>query len=41
MGDVSVYLDDAKAAGDEVIMNINTSMCDVDVYIPSDWQVEK
>ena len=40
MGDVSVYLDDAKAAGDEVIMNINTSMCDVDVYIPSDWQVE-
>lgn len=40
MGDVSIYLDDAKAAGDEVIMNINTSMCDVDVYIPSDWQVE-
>lgn len=40
MGDVSVYLDDAQAAGDEVIMNINTSMCDVDVYIPSDWQVE-
>ena len=40
MGDVSVYLDDAKAAGDEVIMNVNTSMCDVDVYIPSDWQVE-
>lgn len=40
MGDLSVYLDDAKAAGDEVIMNINTSMCDVDVYIPSDWQVE-
>lgn len=40
MGDVSVYLDDAKAAGDEVIMNINTSMCNVDVYIPSDWQVE-
>ncbi|MDB6261726.1 LiaF-related protein [Lactobacillus amylovorus] len=40
MGDVSVYLDDAKAAGDEVIMNINASMCDVDVYIPSDWQVE-
>lgn len=40
MGGVSVYLDDAKAAGDEVIMNINTSMCDVDVYIPSDWQVE-
>ena len=40
MGDVSVYLDDAKAAGYEVIMNINTSMCDVDVYIPSDWQVE-
>lgn len=40
MGDVSVYLDDTKAAGDEVIMNINTSMCDVDVYIPSDWQVE-
>ena len=40
IGDVSVYLDDAKAAGDEVIMNINTSMCDVDVYIPSDWQVE-
>ena len=40
MGDVSVYLDDAKAAGDEVIMNLNTSMCDGDVYIPSDWQVE-
>jgi predicted membrane protein len=40
MGDVSVYLDDAKAAGDEVIMNVNTSMCDVNVYIPSDWQVE-
>lgn len=40
MGDVSVYLDDAKAAGNEVIMNINTSMCDVNIYIPSDWQVE-
>lgn len=40
MGEVSVYLDDAKAAGDEVIMNVNTSMCDVNVYIPSDWQVE-
>ena len=21
-------------------MNVNTSMCDVNVYIPSDWQVE-
>ncbi|NLD06719.1 MAG: hypothetical protein GX669_01120, partial [Lactobacillus sp.] len=40
MGEVSVYLDGAKAAGDEVIMNVNTSMCDVNVYIPSDWQVE-
>ena len=40
MGEVSVYLDGAKAAGDEVIMNDNTSMCDVNGYIPSGWQVE-
>lgn len=40
MGDVKVYLDDAKAAGDEVLVNINSSMSVIELYIPQDWQVE-
>lgn len=39
MGDIDVYLDDARAAGDEVIVNINSSMSDIALYIPKDWQV--
>lgn len=40
MGDVDVYLDSAKPAGDEVIANINMSMGDVSFYIPTSWRVD-
>lgn len=40
MSDINVYLDDAKAAGDEVIVNFNLSMGDVNLYIPKNWQVD-
>lgn len=40
MGDVDVYLDSAKPAGDEVIANINMSMGDLNFYIPTSWRVD-
>ena len=40
MGDINIYLDDAKAAGDTVVMNLDVTMTDLNVYVPSSWQVE-
>lgn len=40
MGDVSLYLDDTKAAGDTVNVNLSASMGDIELYIPLSWQVE-
>ncbi len=40
MGDVNVYLDSAKPAGDEVIANVNMSMGDLTFYIPTSWRVD-
>ncbi|MDF7671756.1 LiaF-related protein [Lactobacillus sp. ESL0701] len=40
MGDAKVYLDAAKAASDTVIVDINSSMSDVALYIPLSWQVD-
>lgn len=40
MGDVNVYLDSAKPAGDEVLANINMSMGDINIYIPTSWRVD-
>ena len=40
MGDVNIYLDSAKPAGDEVIANVNMSMGDVTFYIPTSWRVD-
>lgn len=40
LADIDVYLDDAKAAGEEVIVNINSSMSDINFYLPSDWRIE-
>lgn len=40
MGDVDLYLDSAKPAGDEIIANINMSMGDLTFYIPTSWRVD-
>lgn len=40
MGEVNVYLDAAKAAGDTVTVNINASMSEVALYIPLSWRVD-
>lgn len=40
MGDINVYLDDAKAAGDRVDVNLNASMGDVTLFVPLSWRVE-
>lgn len=40
MGDVNIYLDDAKAAGNQVSMILNVTMTDLTVYLPLSWQVE-
>lgn len=39
IGDAKIYFDQARAAGESVVMDINTSIGDVDIYVPSDWQV--
>lgn len=39
IGDAEIHLDQAKAAGDSVVLNINTTIGDVDLYVPSDWEV--
>lgn len=40
MGDINIYLDDAQAAGDTVVMNLNVTMTDLTVYVPLSWNVE-
>ncbi|WEV36938.1 LiaF domain-containing protein [Lactobacillus sp. ESL0677] len=40
MGDAKVYLDAAKPATDTIIVDINSSMSDVSLYIPLSWQVD-
>lgn len=40
MSDVNIYLDDAKAAGDEVIVNVDASMSDINIYLPDNWQID-
>ncbi|GAA3634221.1 LiaF-related protein [Lactobacillus hamsteri] len=40
MGDINIYLDDAQAAGDTVVMNLDVTMTDLNVYVPLSWQVE-
>ncbi len=40
MGEVNVYLDAAKAAGDTVTVDINASMSDVALYIPLSWRID-
>ena len=39
IGDAEIYFDQARAAGESVVMDINASIGDVDIYVPSDWQV--
>lgn len=40
MGEVNIYLDDAQAANDTVVMNLNVTMTDLNIYLPLSWQVE-
>ncbi|MBA1393469.1 hypothetical protein EQ500_06250 [Lactobacillus sp. XV13L] len=40
MGEVAVYLDSAKAAGDTVTINVNASMGEVAIYLPLSWRLE-
>ncbi|MBD5429986.1 LiaF domain-containing protein [Lactobacillus sp.] len=39
IGDAEIHLDQASAAGDKVIMNINTTIGNVNLYVPNDWEV--
>ena len=39
-GNANIYLDDAKAAGDTVILNVTASMGNVNLYIPLSWELE-
>src|SRR5699024_10634704 len=39
-GNANIYLDDAKAAGDTVILNLTASMGNVNLYIPLSWELE-
>lgn len=40
MGEVNIYLDDAQAANGTVIMNLNITMTDLNIYVPLSWEVE-
>lgn len=40
MSDVNLYLDNAQAAGETVVMNVNLTMTDLTIYLPLSWQVE-
>ncbi|MES5178236.1 hypothetical protein [Lactobacillus crispatus] len=33
-------LDDAKAAGDTVVLNLTASMGNVNLYVPLSWQID-
>ena len=39
-GNANIYLDDAKAAGDTVILDLTASMGNVNLYIPLSWELE-
>lgn len=39
MGEINIYLDDAHAAGDTVIMNLNVTMAEINVFLPLAWQI--
>lgn len=39
IGDAELHFDQAKAAGESVVMDINASIGDIDIYVPNDWQV--
>lgn len=39
IGDASIYFDQAQAAGDSVVLNLNAAIGDVNLYVPSDWQI--
>lgn len=38
-GEMKVYFDTAKIAGDEAIINLNVSFGGVEIYIPKTWKV--
>lgn len=40
MSDVNIYLDDAKAAGDQVDLLLDLTMSDLVVYLPLSWEVD-
>ena len=39
LGEVEVYLDQAKAAGDVVTVDINGTMGEIEIYVPTSWKV--
>lgn len=39
-GNANIYLDDAKAAGDTVVLNLTASMGNVNLYVPLSWQID-
>lgn len=39
IGDADIHLEQAKAAGENVVFNINTTIGDINIYLPSDWQI--
>lgn len=40
IGDISVYLDDAQAAGNTVNVNLNSTMGDITLFVPLSWQID-
>lgn len=41
MGDVDLYLDDARAAGQEVTLQLDILMTDLTIYLPLAWGVQE
>ncbi|MCL2037425.1 hypothetical protein FWG95_00215 [Candidatus Saccharibacteria bacterium] len=39
LGAVKIYFDNAKIAGDELLVNINCSLGGVEMYVPRNWRV--
>lgn len=40
MGDINIYLDNAQAASDTVVMNLNITMTDLNIFLPLSWQID-
>ena len=38
-GEMKVYLDQARVAGNSVVVDVNNSFGQMQLYIPSDWSV--